>query len=140
MEGSLSRSKASFNYPRCLIMYPTQVEISDANRVWLGAYLAPGTIVTPEGFIGFNAGNSSVPQWWKVASARAWLSTRSDIGGGASIMGTVSGGGKQVIRVGRNCLLGANSGIGITLGDGCGRPGRMLYHRGSSRDLGEWCW
>ena len=112
--------KGIFQLPAMLdYVSPTQVQISDANRVWLGAYLAPGTIVTPEGFVGFNAGTLGPAMVEGRISSGVVVDEGSDIGGGASIMGTVSGGGKQVIRVGRNCLLGANSGIGISLGDGC---------------------
>ena len=119
MEGMLSRSRASFNYPRCLIMYPLRKSRFLMPTVSGWVLLTPGTIVTPEGFVGFNAGTLGPAMVEGRISSGVVVDEGSDIGGGASIMGTVSGGGKQVIRVGRNCLLGANSGIGISLGDGC---------------------
>ena len=98
---------------------PPNVRIADASRVRLGAHLAPGTTVMHEGFCNFNAGTLGVSMVEGRISAGVVIGEGTDIGGGASIMGTLSGGGKQVVSVGRRCLLGANSGIGISLGDDC---------------------
>src|ERR1700712_2007102 len=98
---------------------PADVRIADADRVRLGAYLAPGTTVMHEGFCNFNAGTLGPCMVEGRISAGVVVDDHSDIGGGASIMGTLSGGGTQVISVGKRCLLGANSGIGISLGDDC---------------------
>jgi 2,3,4,5-tetrahydropyridine-2-carboxylate N-succinyltransferase len=98
---------------------PTGVRIGDADRVRLGAHLAEGTTVMHEGFVNFNAGTLGHAMVEGRISAGVVVGDGSDVGGGASIMGTLSGGGKQVIRVGRNCLIGANAGIGISLGDDC---------------------
>jgi 2,3,4,5-tetrahydropyridine-2,6-dicarboxylate N-succinyltransferase len=98
---------------------PPGVRIADANRVRLGAYLAPGTTVMHEGFCNFNAGTLGVSMVEGRISAGVIVGDGSDIGGGASIMGTLSGGGTETISVGERCLLGANSGIGISLGDDC---------------------
>ena len=98
---------------------PAGVRIADADRVRLGAHLAVGTTVMHEGFVNFNAGTLGASMVEGRISAGVVVGNGSDIGGGASIMGTLSGGGTQVIAVGDGCLLGANSGIGISLGDGC---------------------
>ena len=98
---------------------PTGVRVADADRVRLGAHLADGTTVMHEGFVNFNAGTLGASMVEGRISAGVVVGDGSDIGGGASIMGTLSGGGTQVIRVGERCLLGANSGIGISLGDDC---------------------
>jgi len=98
---------------------PTGVRIADASRVRLGAHLAAGTTVMHEGFCNFNAGTLGTSMVEGRISAGVVVDDGSDIGGGASIMGTLSGGGKEVIRVGKRCLLGANSGLGISLGDDC---------------------
>ena len=98
---------------------PSGVRIADASRVRLGAHLAPGTTVMHEGFCNFNAGTLGTSMVEGRISAGVIVDDGSDIGGGASIMGTLSGGGKEVIRVGKRCLLGANSGLGISLGDDC---------------------
>jgi 2,3,4,5-tetrahydropyridine-2,6-dicarboxylate N-succinyltransferase len=98
---------------------PTGVRIADADRVRLGAHLAEGTTVMHEGFVNFNAGTLGSSMVEGRISAGVVVGDGSDVGGGASIMGTLSGGGKSVISVGRRCLLGANSGIGISLGDDC---------------------
>src|SRR6202790_2204095 len=98
---------------------PADVRIADANRVRLGAYLAPGTTVMHEGFCNFNAGTLGTSMVEGRISAGVIVGDGSDIGGGASIMGTLSGGGTETISVGERCLLGANSGIGISLGDDC---------------------
>ncbi|MCD0450437.1 2,3,4,5-tetrahydropyridine-2,6-dicarboxylate N-succinyltransferase [Actinocorallia sp. API 0066] len=96
---------------------PSGVRIADADRVRLGAHLATGTTVMHEGFINFNAGTLGASMVEGRISAGVVVGDGSDIGGGASIMGTLSGGGKQVVSLGERCLLGANSGIGISLGD-----------------------
>jgi 2,3,4,5-tetrahydropyridine-2-carboxylate N-succinyltransferase len=98
---------------------PAGVRIADADRVRLGAHLAEGTTVMHEGFVNFNAGTLGTSMVEGRISAGVVVGDGSDVGGGASIMGTLSGGGKQVISVGQRCLLGANSGLGISLGDGC---------------------
>lgn len=98
---------------------PTGVRIADADRVRLGAHLAEGTTVMHEGFVNFNAGTLGSSMVEGRISAGVVVGDGSDVGGGSSIMGTLSGGGTQVISVGKRCLLGANSGIGISLGDDC---------------------
>ena len=98
---------------------PSGVRIADASRVRLGAHLAPGTTVMHEGFCNFNAGTLGASMVEGRISAGVIVGDGSDIGGGASIMGTLSGGGKEMITVGQRCLLGANSGLGISLGDDC---------------------
>jgi 2,3,4,5-tetrahydropyridine-2-carboxylate N-succinyltransferase len=95
------------------------VRIADADRVRLGAHLAPGTTVMHEGFVNFNAGTLGTSMVEGRISSGVVVGDGSDVGGGASIMGTLSGGGKEVISVGKKCLLGANSGLGISLGDNC---------------------
>src|SRR4029079_8877004 len=107
-------------FPRMVdYVVPSGVRIADADRVRLGAHLAEGTTVMHEGFVNFNAGTLGVSMVEGRISAGVVVDDGSDIGGGASIMGTLSGGGKEVIRVGKKCLLGANSGLGISLGDNC---------------------
>jgi 2,3,4,5-tetrahydropyridine-2-carboxylate N-succinyltransferase len=98
---------------------PNGVRIAHADRVRLGAHLAEGTTVMHEGFVNFNAGTLGTSMVEGRISAGVVVGDHSDIGGGASIMGTLSGGGKQVVSVGQRCLLGANAGIGISLGDDC---------------------
>ena len=98
---------------------PTGVRIADADRVRLGAHLAPGTTVMHEGFVNYNAGTLGTSMVEGRISAGIVVGPDSDIGGGASIMGTLSGGGKQVVSIGERCLIGANAGIGISLGDDC---------------------
>ena len=107
-------------FPRMVdYVLPTGVRIADADRVRLGAHLADGTTVMHEGFVNFNAGTLGTSMVEGRISAGVVVGADSDIGGGASIMGTLSGGGKQQISVGERCLLGANAGIGISLGDDC---------------------
>lgn len=96
---------------------PSGVRIADTDRVRLGAHLASGTTVMHEGFCNFNAGTLGASMVEGRISAGVVVGDGSDIGGGASIMGTLSGGGKEVISIGERCLLGANAGIGISLGD-----------------------
>ena len=98
---------------------PSGVRIADADRVRLGAHLASGTTVMHEGFCNFNAGTLGASMVEGRISAGVVVGNGSDIGGGASIMGTLSGGGKEVVSIGERCLLGANAGIGISLGDDC---------------------
>lgn len=98
---------------------PTGVRIGDADRVRLGAYLGEGTTVMHEGFVNFNAGTLGTSMIEGRISAGVVVGNGSDVGGSASIMGTLSGGGKAVISLGKQCLLGANSGCGISLGDNC---------------------
>ncbi|GAY16174.1 2,3,4,5-tetrahydropyridine-2,6-dicarboxylate N-succinyltransferase [Mycobacterium sp. shizuoka-1] len=107
-------------FPRMVdYVLPTGVRIADADRVRLGAHLAPGTTVMHEGFVNFNAGTLGASMVEGRISAGVVVGDGSDVGGGASIMGTLSGGGTQVISVGKRCLLGANAGLGISLGDDC---------------------
>jgi len=98
---------------------PSGVRIADADRVRLGAHLASGTTVMHEGFVNYNAGTLGASMVEGRISAGVVVGDDSDVGGGASIMGTLSGGGTQVISVGQRCLLGANAGVGISLGDDC---------------------
>ncbi len=98
---------------------PSGVRIADADRVRLGAHLAEGTVVMHEGFVNFNAGTLGTSMVEGRISAGVIVGEGSDVGGGASIMGTLSGGGTEVIRVGQRCLVGANAGLGISLGDDC---------------------
>lgn len=98
---------------------PSGVRIADADRVRLGAHLASGTTVMHEGFVNFNAGTLGASMVEGRISAGVVIGDGTDIGGGASIMGTLSGGGKEVISLGERCLLGANAGLGISLGDDC---------------------
>jgi 2,3,4,5-tetrahydropyridine-2-carboxylate N-succinyltransferase len=107
-------------FPRMVdYVIPSGVRIADADRVRLGAYLSSGTTVMHEGFINFNAGTLGTSMVEGRISAGVVVGDGTDVGGGASIMGTLSGGGKQVISIGEKCLLGANSGLGISLGDNC---------------------
>ncbi|MHA6780437.1 2,3,4,5-tetrahydropyridine-2,6-dicarboxylate N-succinyltransferase [Pseudonocardia saturnea] len=107
-------------FPRMVdYVLPSGVRIADADRVRLGAHLAEGTTVMHEGFVNFNAGTLGASMVEGRISAGVVVGDGSDIGGGASIMGTLSGGGKETISIGRRCLLGANAGIGISLGDDC---------------------
>jgi 2,3,4,5-tetrahydropyridine-2,6-dicarboxylate N-succinyltransferase len=107
-------------FPRMVdYVVPAGVRIADADRVRLGAYLAEGTTVMHEGFVNFNAGTLGASMVEGRISAGVVVGAGSDVGGGASIMGTLSGGGAATISVGDRCLLGANAGIGISLGDDC---------------------
>ena len=105
----------------CLTDYiiPKNVRIADASRVRLGAYLSSGTTVMHEGFVNFNAGTLGNAMIEGRISAGVVIGDNSDLGGGCSTMGTLSGGNDIKISVGKNCLLGANSGLGIPLGDNC---------------------
>ncbi|WP_285588629.1 2,3,4,5-tetrahydropyridine-2,6-dicarboxylate N-succinyltransferase [Herbidospora sp. NBRC 101105] len=107
-------------FPRMVdYVLPTGVRVGDADRVRLGAHLASGTTVMHEGFVNFNAGTLGTSMVEGRISAGVVVGDGSDVGGGASIMGTLSGGGKEIIQVGQRCLIGAQAGIGISLGDDC---------------------
>ncbi len=107
-------------FPRMVdYVVPSGVRIADADRVRLGAHLAPGTVVMHEGFVNFNAGTLGASMVEGRISAGVVVGDGSDIGGGASIMGTLSGGGSEVISIGTGCLIGANAGVGLSLGDDC---------------------
>ncbi len=107
-------------FPRMVdYVIPSGVRIADADRVRLGAHLAPGTTIMHEGFVNFNAGTLGASMVEGRISAGVVVGDGTDVGGGASIMGTLSGGGKEVISIGEKCLLGANSGLGIPLGNNC---------------------
>ena len=107
-------------FPRMVdYVLPGGVRIADADRVRLGAHLAEGPTVMHEGFVNFNAGTLGVSMVEGRISAGVVVGDGSDVGGGASIMGTLSGGGKEMVTVGERCLLGAQAGIGISLGDDC---------------------
>ena len=107
-------------FPRMVdYVVPSGVRIADADRIRLGAHLASGTTVMHEGFVNFNAGTLGTSMVEGRISAGVVVGDGTDVGGGASIMGTLSGGGKEVISIGEKCLLGANSGLGISLGDNC---------------------
>jgi 2,3,4,5-tetrahydropyridine-2-carboxylate N-succinyltransferase len=107
-------------FPRMVdYVVPAGVRIADADRVRLGAHLAPGTTVMHEGFVNFNAGTLGTSMVEGRISAGVVVDDGSDIGGGASVMGTLSGGGTEVVRIGKRCLVGANAGTGISLGDDC---------------------
>jgi len=105
-------------FPRMVdYVLPSGVRIGDADRVRLGAHLASGTTVMHEGFVNFNAGTLGASMVEGRISAGVVVGDGSDVGGGASIMGTLSGGGKETISLGERCLIGANGGVGISLGD-----------------------
>ncbi len=107
-------------FPRMVdYLVPSGVRVADADRVRLGAHLAPGTTVMHEGFVNYNAGTLGSSMVEGRISAGVTVGDGSDVGGGASIMGTLSGGGKEVVSLGERCLLGANAGLGIPLGDDC---------------------
>ena len=107
-------------FPRMVdYVLPSGVRVADADRVRLGAHLASGTTVMHEGFVNFNAGTLGASMVEGRISQGVVVGDGSDIGGGASTMGTLSGGGTERVRIGRRCLLGAESGLGIALGDDC---------------------
>ena len=107
-------------FPRMVdYVVPSGVRIADADRVRLGAHLASGTTVMHEGFVNFNAGTLGASMVEGRISAGVVVGDGSDVGGGASIMGTLSGGGTEVVTIGQRCLIGANAGVGISLGDDC---------------------
>ncbi len=105
-------------FPRMLdFVCPSGVRVADASRVRLGAYLAEGTTVMHEGFVNYNAGTLGASMVEGRISQGVIVGSGSDVGGGASIMGTLSGGGEEVVTLGEDCLVGANAGVGISLGD-----------------------
>jgi 2,3,4,5-tetrahydropyridine-2-carboxylate N-succinyltransferase len=107
-------------FPRMVdYVTPAGVRIADADRVRLGAHLAAGTTVMHEGFVNFNAGTLGTSMVEGRISAGVVVGDGTDVGGGASIMGTLSGGGNETISLGERCLIGANGGVGISLGDDC---------------------
>jgi 2,3,4,5-tetrahydropyridine-2-carboxylate N-succinyltransferase len=110
---------------------PTGVRVADASRVRLGAYLAEGTVVMHEGFVNFDAGTLGPCMVEGRITAGSVVEADSDIGGGSSILGTLSGGGTHVIRIGKRCLLGANSGTGISLGDDSAVEAGLYLTRGT---------
>jgi 2,3,4,5-tetrahydropyridine-2-carboxylate N-succinyltransferase len=119
-EGRRISVRSVDKFPRMTdYVIPSGVRIGDADRVRLGAHLAEGTTVMHEGFVNYNAGTLGTSMVEGRISAGVVVGDGSDIGGSASIMGTLSGGGKEVVRIGERCLLGANSGLGISLGDDC---------------------
>ncbi|MDD7986394.1 DapH/DapD/GlmU-related protein [Lentisphaera marina] len=111
---------------------PSGVRIGNGSKIRLGAYLGEGTTVMQAGFVNFNAGTEGNAMIEGRVSAGVFVSKDSDVGGGASIMGTLSGGGKQVVAIGSKCLLGANAGTGISLGFGC-TVGAGTYVTASSK-------
>lgn len=120
LEGRTLGVRGIDKFPRMTdYVVPSGVRIADADRVRLGAHLAPGTTVMHEGFCNFNAGTLGASMVEGRISAGVVVGDGSDIGGGASIMGTLSGGGTEQITIGERCLLGANSGVGISLGNDC---------------------
>jgi 2,3,4,5-tetrahydropyridine-2-carboxylate N-succinyltransferase len=105
-------------FPRLIdYVVPKGVRIADANRVRLGAHLSPGTTIMHEGFVNFNAGTLGIAMVEGRIAQGVVVGNGSDIGGGASIMGTLSGGGRERVKIGERALLGANAGIGISIGD-----------------------
>ncbi|ADD45132.1 2,3,4,5-tetrahydropyridine-2,6-dicarboxylate N-succinyltransferase [Stackebrandtia nassauensis] len=119
-KGHRLRVESVDKFPRMTdYVMPSGVRIADASRVRLGAHLAEGTTVMHEGFVNFNAGTLGNSMVEGRIAGGVVVGDGSDIGGGASIMGTLSGGGKEVVSIGERCLLGANAGIGISLGDDC---------------------
>ncbi|WP_343710107.1 2,3,4,5-tetrahydropyridine-2,6-dicarboxylate N-succinyltransferase [Mycobacterium sp.] len=125
-------------FPRMVdYVLPSGVRIADADRVRLGAHLAPGTTVMHEGFVNYNAGTLGASMVEGRISAGVVVGDGSDIGGGASIMGTLSGGGTEVISVGKRCLLGANAGLGICLGDDCVVEAGLYVTAGTKVVLGD---
>lgn len=120
MEGRILEVKSVDKFPQMTdYVVPKGVRIADTARVRLGAYVGEGTTVMHEGFINFNAGTEGTSMIEGRISAGVMVGQGSDLGGGCSTMGTLSGGGNMVISVGENCLIGANAGIGIPLGDRC---------------------
>ena len=116
--GQVLHVHAVDKFPRMVdYVMPSGVRIADGSRVRLGAHLAEGTTVMHEGFVNFNAGTLGASMVEGRISAGVVVGDGSDVGGGASIMGTLSGGGKEIVSIGKRCLLGANAGLGIALGD-----------------------
>jgi 2,3,4,5-tetrahydropyridine-2-carboxylate N-succinyltransferase len=125
-------------FPRMVdYVMPTGVRVADADRVRLGAYLGEGTTVMHEGFVNFNAGTLGKSMIEGRVSAGVTVDDGSDVGGGASIMGTLSGGGAMVIKIGKGSLLGANSGCGIPLGNGCTIEAGLYVTAGTKVQLAD---
>lgn len=136
--GRLPRVHGVDKFPRMVdYVVPTGVRIADPDRVRLGAHLAEGTTVMHEGFVNFNAGTLGTSMVEGRISQGVVVGEGSDIGGGASIMGTLSGGGREVVSIGRRSLLGANSGLGIPLGDDCVVEAGLYLTAGTKVRLGE---
>ena len=110
---------------------PSGVRIADASRVRLGAHLAEGTVVMHEGFVNFNAGTLGPAMVEGRVTAGSVVDAGADIGAGSSIMGTLSGGGTHNVRIGKGCLLGANAGTGISLGDDSAVEAGLYITRGT---------
>ena len=124
LEAKLSNQTLSVNsvdkFPKMTdYVVPSGVRIADTSRVRLGAYIGEGTTIMHEGFVNFNAGTEGEAMIEGRISAGVFVGRGSDLGGGCSILGTLSGGNKEVISIGENCLIGANAGLGISLGIGC---------------------
>jgi len=120
MNGELLEVISVDKFPKMTdYVVPSGVRIADTARVRLGAYVGEGTTIMHEGFINFNAGTAGTSMIEGRISAGVFVGEGSDLGGGCSTMGTLSGGGNIVIAVGENSLIGANAGIGIPLGDRC---------------------
>ncbi|WP_197506770.1 2,3,4,5-tetrahydropyridine-2,6-dicarboxylate N-succinyltransferase [Mycobacterium sp. E136] len=125
-------------FPRMVdYVLPTGVRVADADRVRLGAHLAEGTTVMHEGFVNYNAGTLGSSMVEGRISAGVVVGDGSDVGGGASIMGTLSGGGTEVISIGKRCLLGANAGLGISLGDDCVIEAGLYVTAGTKVQTGD---
>ena len=125
-------------FPRMVdYVVPEEVRIGNADRIRLGAHLAPGTTVMHEGFVNFNAGTLGHSMVEGRISQGVVVGDGSDIGGGASIMGTLSGGGRHRVSIGQHSLLGANAGIGISLGDDCVVEAGLYVTAGTKIGLGD---
>jgi 2,3,4,5-tetrahydropyridine-2-carboxylate N-succinyltransferase len=132
------RVRSVDKFPRMTdYVVPQGVRIADADRVRLGAHLAEGTTVMHEGFVNYNAGTLGHSMVEGRISAGVVVGEGSDVGGGASIQGTLSGGGKEVVSIGRGCLIGANAGVGISLGDGCTVEAGLYVTSGSKVALSD---
>ena len=114
---------------------PKNVRIADTSRVRLGAYLSPGTTIMHEGFVNFNAGTLGTAMIEGRISAGVVVGDNSDLGGGCSTMGTLSGGNNIKISIGENCLIGANAGVGIPLGDNCTIEAGLYITAGTKIEL-----
>ncbi len=136
--GRMPRVHGVDKFPRMVdYVVPSGVRIADPDRVRLGAHLAEGTTVMHEGFVNFNAGTLGTSMVEGRISQGVVVAEGSDIGGGASIMGTLSGGGTQAISIGQRSLLGANSGLGIPLGDDCVVEAGLYLTAGTKVRLGD---
>ncbi|SFX31786.1 2,3,4,5-tetrahydropyridine-2,6-dicarboxylate N-succinyltransferase [Marinospirillum alkaliphilum] len=136
MDGKILTVESVDKFPRmCDYVVPAGVRIADTARVRLGAYLGEGTTIMHEGFVNFNAGTEGPNMIEGRISAGVFVGAGSDLGGGCSTMGTLSGGGNIVISVGEKCLIGANAGIGIPLGDRCTVESGLYVTSGSKITL-----